>query len=100
MRPEQICERIARKDTGCLPRLLDLGLTGELQLHVEILRNELEISGKIGDGNAGSVYPFPSPRIFESLTSCSITFFFHVPTGTKADTRAKTLPLSCFRREL
>eukprot|EP01122_Echinamoeba_exundans_P016880 TRINITY_DN869_c0_g1_i2.p1 TRINITY_DN869_c0_g1~~TRINITY_DN869_c0_g1_i2.p1 ORF type:complete len:415 (+),score=65.18 TRINITY_DN869_c0_g1_i2:81-1325(+) len=56
MRPEQICERIARKDTGCLPRLLDLGLTGELQLHVEILRNELEISGKIGDGNAGSVY--------------------------------------------
>lgn len=56
MRPEAICERIARKDTGCLPRLLDLGLTGELQLHVEIPRSDLEISGKIGDGNAGSVY--------------------------------------------
>lgn len=52
----EICEKITSKNSGCLPKLLELGLSGKIELHNEIKRSEIEIIGKIGDGNAGSVY--------------------------------------------
>lgn len=56
LRSEQICERVISKSSGCLQRLLEMGQNGDLELHREIARSELEIGGKVGDGNAGSVY--------------------------------------------
>lgn len=56
LRSEQICEKVISKNGGCLTRLLEMGHKGEIELHVEIPRSELEIAGKVGDGNAGSVY--------------------------------------------
>jgi serine/threonine protein kinase len=56
LRSEQICEKVISKTGGCLTRLLEMGHKGEIELHKEIPRSELEISGKVGDGNAGSVY--------------------------------------------
>lgn len=51
-----ICEKITSKNSGCLSKLLELGLNGDIELHKEITKDDLEILGKIGDGNAGSVY--------------------------------------------
>jgi serine/threonine protein kinase len=56
LRAEQICEKVISKTGGCLTRLLEMGHKGEIELHREIPRSELEIAGKVGDGNAGSVY--------------------------------------------
>jgi len=53
---EQICEKIISKAGGCLMRLLEMGHKGQIELHREIPRSELDIGTKIGDGNAGSVY--------------------------------------------
>jgi hypothetical protein len=36
MTPFQICERMARKDIGCLPRLLDYGLNSELEVRFPV----------------------------------------------------------------
>lgn len=51
-----ICEKITSKTGGCLPKLLEMGVSGQVELHKEIQRSELEILGKVGDGNTGSVY--------------------------------------------
>ena len=56
LRSDQICEKVISKSSGCLTRLLEMGQSGEIELHREIPRSDLEIGGKIGDGNAGSVY--------------------------------------------
>lgn len=56
LRSDQICEKVISKSAGCLTRLLEMGQSGEIELHREIPRSDLEIGAKIGDGNAGSVY--------------------------------------------
>lgn len=56
LRSDQICEKVISKSSGCLTRLLEMGQSGEIELHREIPRSDLEIGAKIGDGNAGSVY--------------------------------------------
>jgi len=52
----ELCEIITNKETGCLQTLLESGFSGELELHNEIHKNDLEVKDMIGQGKSAKVY--------------------------------------------
>jgi len=56
MSTTEVCRLITNKETGCLEKLLELGFAGELELHNEIKKGDIETGDLIGKGKAGMVY--------------------------------------------
>eukprot|EP01124_Arcella_intermedia_P019012 TRINITY_DN26133_c0_g1_i1.p1 TRINITY_DN26133_c0_g1~~TRINITY_DN26133_c0_g1_i1.p1 ORF type:complete len:409 (-),score=85.07 TRINITY_DN26133_c0_g1_i1:108-1334(-) len=52
----EVCRIVTHKEEGCLSQLLDLGFAGELELHNEIKKSEIETGELIGRGKAGQVF--------------------------------------------
>jgi len=53
---QQLCHGITDPATGCLELLLEAGVKGDLDLHGDVKKGDLEIGELIGKGKAGKVF--------------------------------------------
>jgi len=56
MKATEVCRMVTTKDGGCLEKLLELGFSGEIELHNEIKKSDIDTGDLIGKGKAGMVY--------------------------------------------
>jgi len=56
LKSTEVCRIVTNKEVGCLEKLLELGFAGELELHNEIKKSDIETGDLIGKGKAGQVY--------------------------------------------
>jgi serine/threonine protein kinase len=56
LKATEVCRLITAKEGGCLEKLLELGFNGEIELHNEIKKADIDVGDLIGKGKAGMVY--------------------------------------------